>query len=112
MTEAWQESGQDWVTVCFSVSMVDYTVDDATGAVVEGSAAPVDIEEHWTFTRPVGPKPWRPSAIQNTESLRRRALKRALHWLVRLVAVGVLLVVGVAVALSRRAHPSPAPARS
>src|SRR5213594_973177 len=64
MTEAWQESGQDWVTVYLSVSMVDYTVDDATGAVVEGSATPVDIEEYWTFTRPVGPKPWRLSAIQ------------------------------------------------
>ena len=66
MTEAWQESGQDWVTVYFAVSMVDYTVDDTTGAVVEGSATPVDIEEYWTFTRPVGPKPWRLSAIQNT----------------------------------------------
>src|SRR2546425_11967749 len=64
MTEAWQESGQDWVTVYLSVSMVDYTVDDATGAVVEGSVTPVDIEEYWTFTRPVGPKPWRLSAIQ------------------------------------------------
>src|SRR3989441_1314432 len=64
MTEAWQESGQDWVTVYFTVSMVDYTVDVATGAVVEGSATPVDIEEYWTFTRPVGPKPWRLSAIQ------------------------------------------------
>ena len=64
MTEAWQESGQDWVTVYFAVSMVDYTVDDTTGAVVEGSAAPVDIEEYWTFARPVGPKPWRLSAIQ------------------------------------------------
>ncbi len=64
LTEAWQESGQDWATVYFTVSMVDYTVDDATGAVVEGSATPVDIEEYWTFTRPVGPKPWRLSAIQ------------------------------------------------
>jgi len=66
VSEAWQESGQDWVTVYFAVSLVDYTVDDATGAVVEGSATPVDIEEYWTFTRPVGPKPWRLSAIQNT----------------------------------------------
>src|SRR5213593_4068711 len=64
MTEAWQESGQDWATVYFTVSMVDYTVDDSTGAVVEGSTTPVDIEEYWTFTRPVGPKPWRLSAIQ------------------------------------------------
>src|SRR5439155_712109 len=53
-TEAWQESGQDWVTVYFAVSLVDYTVDDTTGAVVEGTTTPVDIEEYWTFTRPVG----------------------------------------------------------
>jgi predicted lipid-binding transport protein (Tim44 family) len=64
MTEAWQEGGQDWVTVYFAVSMVDYTVDDTTGAVVDGSATPADIEEYWTFTRSVGPKPWRLSAIQ------------------------------------------------
>jgi predicted lipid-binding transport protein (Tim44 family) len=24
----------------------------------------VDIQEYWTFTRTVGPKPWRLSAIQ------------------------------------------------
>jgi predicted lipid-binding transport protein (Tim44 family) len=64
VSEAWQESGQDWVTVYFAVSLVDYTVDDSTGSVVEGSTTPVDIEEYWTFTRPVGPKPWRLSAIQ------------------------------------------------
>lgn len=64
LSEAWQETGQDWVTVYFAVSMVDYTVDDTSGAVVDGSPTPVDIEEYWTFTRPVGPKPWRLSAIQ------------------------------------------------
>jgi predicted lipid-binding transport protein (Tim44 family) len=64
VSEAWQESGQDWVTLYFTVSLVDCTVDDATGAVVEGATTPVDIQEYWTFTRPVGPKPWRLSAIQ------------------------------------------------
>src|SRR5262245_11756894 len=64
LTEAWQESGQDWGTVYFAVSLVDYTVDDSTGSVVEGSSTPVEVEEYWTFTRPVGPKPWRLSAIQ------------------------------------------------
>jgi predicted lipid-binding transport protein (Tim44 family) len=65
VSEAWQESGQDWVTVYFAVSLADYTVDDATGAVVEGATTPVDIQEYWTFTRPVGPNPWRLSAIQS-----------------------------------------------
>jgi predicted lipid-binding transport protein (Tim44 family) len=64
VSEAWQEGGQDWVTLYFTVSLVDYTVDDATGAVVEGATTPADIQEYWTFTRPVGPKPWRLSAIQ------------------------------------------------
>ena len=35
------------------------------GAFVEGATTPVDIQEYWTFTRPVGPKPWRLSAIQS-----------------------------------------------
>src|SRR6266702_4061876 len=58
VTEAWQESGQDWVTVYFAVSLVDYTVDDASGNVVDGSRTRQDIEEYWTFTRPVGANPW------------------------------------------------------
>jgi predicted lipid-binding transport protein (Tim44 family) len=66
VSEAWQERGQDWVTVYLAASLVDYTVDDATGAVVEGSKTIQDIEEYWTFTRPVGPKPWRLSAIQTS----------------------------------------------
>src|SRR5207244_3442455 len=60
----WQEGGQDWVTVDFAVALVDYTVDDASGNVVDGSRTRQDIEEYWTFTRPVGANPWRLSAIQ------------------------------------------------
>jgi predicted lipid-binding transport protein (Tim44 family) len=64
-TEAWQETGQDFVTIRFRASALDYTLDDATGAVVEGSqTSPASFEEFWTFTRPVGPNPWRLSAIQ------------------------------------------------
>jgi predicted lipid-binding transport protein (Tim44 family) len=65
ITEAWQESGRDYVTVCLAGSIIDYTVDDATGAVVGGSATqPESFEEFWTFARPVGPNAWRLSAIQ------------------------------------------------
>jgi len=64
VTEAWQENGQDYVTVFFSASMVDYVV-DAGGTVVEGSkTTPNRVEEFWTFTRPVGPNRWKLSAIQ------------------------------------------------
>jgi predicted lipid-binding transport protein (Tim44 family) len=65
VTEAWQETGRDYLTVYFSSSMLDYTVDDATGAVVAGSKSePQDVEEFWTFSRPVGRHPWQLSAIQ------------------------------------------------
>lgn len=65
VTEAWQENGQDFVTLRLAGSMLDYTVDDATGNVVEGSrSAPGDFEEYWTLTRPVGPNRWKLSAIQ------------------------------------------------
>jgi predicted lipid-binding transport protein (Tim44 family) len=64
VTEAWQEHGQDFVTVLLAGSLVDYTV-DAGGAVVAGSrSGPERFEEFWTFTRPVGPNPWKLTAIQ------------------------------------------------
>jgi len=63
-TEAWQERGQDFVTVLLAGSLIDYTV-DATGAVVAGSRnGPDRFEEFWTFTRPVGPNGWKLTAIQ------------------------------------------------
>ena len=65
VTEAWQESGQDYVTVDFLANLLDYTVDERSGQVVEGSRTePVKFEEFWTFVRPVGPNAWRLSAIQ------------------------------------------------
>jgi predicted lipid-binding transport protein (Tim44 family) len=65
VSEAWQESGRDYVTVYIAASMLDYIVDDATGAIVEGSRnTRQNIEEFWTFVRPVGANPWQVSAIQ------------------------------------------------
>ena len=37
ITEAWQESGRDYVTAYIAGSMLDYTVDEATDALVDGS---------------------------------------------------------------------------
>lgn len=66
VTEVWQEKGQDFATVYLEGSMLDYTVDEATGAVAQGSKTePSRVEEFWTFTRPVGPNTWKLSAIQS-----------------------------------------------
>ena len=65
VTEAWQESGQDFVTVHFLASLLDYTTDESGARVLEGSRTePVKFEEYWTFARPVGPSAFRLSAIQ------------------------------------------------
>jgi len=64
VTEAWQESGSDFITVRVFANLLDYTVDETTGQVVEGSKTdPVKFEEYWTFTRSVGNNPWQLSAI-------------------------------------------------
>jgi predicted lipid-binding transport protein (Tim44 family) len=64
ITEAWQESGADFITARVYANLLDYNVDEITGQVVEGSKTePVKFEEYWTFTRPVGDHPWQLSAI-------------------------------------------------
>jgi predicted lipid-binding transport protein (Tim44 family) len=67
-TEAWQEQGNDYITVRLLANLLDYTVDDTTGKVVAGSdSEPVKFEEFWTWVRPVGSNPWRLSAINQAE---------------------------------------------
>ena len=64
IAEVWQESGNDFITTLIYANLLDYTTDEATGAVVAGSKTePVKFEEYWTFTRPVGNNQWRLSAI-------------------------------------------------
>jgi predicted lipid-binding transport protein (Tim44 family) len=65
ITEAWQESGQDFITVKFYANLLDYTVDETTGDLVSGSKTdPVKFVEFWTFTRPSGSGSWRLSAVE------------------------------------------------
>jgi predicted lipid-binding transport protein (Tim44 family) len=65
ITEAWQNSGRDYVTAYIGGSIVDYTVDEVNDGLVRGSRTiPRTIEEFWTFTRPAGLNFWMLSAIQ------------------------------------------------
>jgi predicted lipid-binding transport protein (Tim44 family) len=63
--EVWTESGEDYITVRFHANLLDYTVDEKSGAVVSGSdVEPVQFEEYWTFVRPSGPNRWKVTAVQ------------------------------------------------
>ena len=65
ITEAWTENGEDFITVRLHANLLDYTVDASTGKVVSGSSTePIEFEEYWTFSRPVGPNTWKLSAVQ------------------------------------------------
>jgi predicted lipid-binding transport protein (Tim44 family) len=68
ITEAWQESGQDYLTVRVYATLLDYTIDEKTGGIISGNKTdPVKFEEYWTFTRPLGNNPWQLSAISQAE---------------------------------------------
>lgn len=63
MSEAWSEGATEYATVAMRFSLVDQTVERASGRVVEGDASPVEVTELWTFMRTHGGK-WLLSAIQ------------------------------------------------
>jgi predicted lipid-binding transport protein (Tim44 family) len=65
ITEVWTENGEDYITVRLLANLLDYNVDAKTGAVVSGSNSdPIQFEEYWTFSRPVGPNAWKLTAVQ------------------------------------------------
>jgi len=65
ITEAWTENGIDYITVRFHANLLDFTIDERSGAVIEGSnSESVEFEEFWTFSRPVGPNSWKLTAVQ------------------------------------------------
>jgi predicted lipid-binding transport protein (Tim44 family) len=62
---AGQENGEDFVTVLFTANLLDYTVDEHSDALVEGSMTdPVKFAEEWTWARPVGTEAWRLEGIK------------------------------------------------
>lgn len=64
LAEAWREGSREYATVAMRYSLIDVTVDRASGNVVEGDPEkPQEAVEIWTFVRPVGGA-WQLSAIQ------------------------------------------------
>jgi predicted lipid-binding transport protein (Tim44 family) len=63
LAEAWREGDDDYATVAMRYSMVDRTLDRASGRMVEGATSPQDATELWTFRRTRGGH-WVVSAVQ------------------------------------------------
>lgn len=63
--ETGRESGYEYVKIRFTANLLDYTVEEATGRVIEGSdKEPVKFQEVWTLARPEGTSQWKLYAIE------------------------------------------------
>ena len=65
LAEAWREGDTDFASVALRYTLIDKTVDRASGRLVKGSDQPTEATEVWTFLRQRG-GPWELSAIQQT----------------------------------------------
>jgi predicted lipid-binding transport protein (Tim44 family) len=65
LAEAWREGNTDFASVAMRYSLIDKTVDRASGRLVKGSELPTEVTEVWTFLRERGGN-WELSAIQQT----------------------------------------------
>ena len=65
LAEAWREAETDYASVAMRFSLVDKTLERATGRLVSGSETPIEVTEVWTFARQRGAN-WELSAIQQT----------------------------------------------
>lgn len=66
LAEAWREDDTDYATVAMRFSLVDRTIERASGRLVGGSDARETLTEVWTFRRARN-GPWILSAIQQSD---------------------------------------------
>ncbi|MDR0476323.1 MAG: Tim44 domain-containing protein [Desulfobulbaceae bacterium] len=68
IVDAGSDGREDFITVLFTANLLDYTVSDSSGEVVEGSMTqPVKFAERWTWARPVGSDDWKLESIEVAE---------------------------------------------
>ncbi len=65
IVDAGSVDGEDFVTVLITANLLDYTLDEKTDEVVEGSMVdPVKFAEKWTWARPVKSEDWKLEGIE------------------------------------------------
>jgi predicted lipid-binding transport protein (Tim44 family) len=59
------EGQEAYINVLFTANLLDYTVEESSGGVVQGdSTNPVKFEEFWTFARPAASTLWKLEGIK------------------------------------------------
>ncbi len=70
IVDAAQDQGEEYITVRYTASLLDFTTDES-GSVLSGSSTdPVKFLEYWTYTRKVGERSWRLSGITQEQDYR------------------------------------------
>lgn len=65
IVDAGKQETEDFVTVLFTANLLDYTIDEHSGALVEGSMTePVKFAEEWTWARPEHTENWKLEGIR------------------------------------------------
>jgi len=65
VTQAGSDGQEDFISVLFKANLLDYTVDDKSAEVLDGSVTiPVKFEEEWTWARPTGTQDWKLEGIK------------------------------------------------
>jgi len=65
VTQAGSDGREDFISVLFKANLLDYTVDDKSGELIDGSmTAPVKFAEEWTWARPTGTEDWKLEGIK------------------------------------------------
>lgn len=65
LVDAGLDGEEEFVTIRFTANLLDYTIDEVSGALVEGSmTTPVKFVEKWTWSRPQGESNWKLAGIE------------------------------------------------
>ena len=65
ITQAGSDGREDFISVLFKANLLDYTVDDKSDEVLDGSVTiPVKFEEEWSWARPTGTQDWKLEGIK------------------------------------------------
>lgn len=68
LSDCGSDGTEDFVTVLFTANLLDYTVDENTGDLIEGSmTTPVKFAEEWSWARPTGTQDWKLEGIKVIE---------------------------------------------
>lgn len=70
IVDAVQDQGEEYITVRYTASLLDFTTDES-GSVLSGSSTdPVKFLEYWTYARKVGERTWKLSGITQEQDYR------------------------------------------